>query len=323
VIPETWLDEAAARLEGVIDPTPLLYDDEFNLYLKLENHQKTGSFKVRGAFNKVLSLEPWELERGIVTASAGNHGQGVALAGQQVGARVEVFVSENAVSTKVEAMRTFGAEVHMVPGGYAEAEKNAIAYSMEHRATWISPYNDGQVIAGQGTLGLEILAQVQEPFPVACVVPVGGGGLISGIGAAFQRSAYRIALIGIQSEASAFMQSLFQNGSQDHVIEQESIADGLEGAVEANSITIPMVRKYVDGFELVREDEIARAVATAWYRYNERIEGSAAVALAAAMSHRVAERPAVVVLTGKNIQPEVHAAICERWQENLFRHEEI
>jgi threonine dehydratase len=323
MIPDQWLDEAASRLNGLIDTTPLLYDDEFNLYLKLENRQKTGSFKVRGAFNKVLSLEPWEQERGIVTASAGNHGQGVALAGQKIGIKVEVFVSEHAIPTKVDAMRRLGAEVHLVAGGYAEAERYAQAYAVEHQATWVSPYNDGQVIAGQATLGLEMLAQFHDPHPVACIVPAGGGGLVSGIGAAFQRSPTRIALIAAQSEASSFLCSLYQHGSQDDVVETDSLADGLEGAVEPGSITIPMVRKFVDGFELVTEKEIARAVATAWYRYNERIEGSAAVALAAAMSRRVAERPAVVVLTGGNIQPETHAMLCEEWREHMYRHEEI
>jgi threonine dehydratase len=323
MIVEAWLDEASERLEGYIEETPITYDENHDLYLKWENHQKTGSFKIRGALNKVLALEPVERNRGLVTASAGNHGQSVAFAGNQVGTKVDVFLSDHTVPTKVQAIQALGAEIHTVRGGFPDAEKAAKDFSRIHGSTYISPYNDRQVIAAQGTIGLEVLSQLPENSLCACLVPAGGGGLASGIGVALKRATDRIALIAVQSETSSYLQSLYQHGTQAGVVENASLADGLAGAVEEGSLTIPMVRKYVDGFELVSEDEIARAIATAWYRYNERIEGAAAVALAAAMSRKVAERPALVVISGGNIQPEVHAEICERWKKNLFEPEVV
>ena len=324
MIPPEWLDQAARRLHGQIKETPLTYDPELNLYLKWENRQLTGSFKIRGALNKVLSLESWEKQRGLVTASAGNHGQGVAYAGRLVQARVIVFASGHAVPAKVEAMRELGAEVRLVDGGYEVAERAAQAYATETGSTWISPYNDVQVIVGQGTTGRELIEQIIEQgasvFPRAVIVPVGGGGLISGVGMALQRLDSRPRLIGAQSTASPYFHALYYSGSQTGVIEQESLADGLAGAVEDGSITIPLVRRWADALVLVTEKEIARAIAYTWERFGEKIEGSAGAALAAAMGAGVKERPAAVILSGGNIQPEVHAGICRMQESFSFSH---
>jgi threonine dehydratase len=239
-----------------------------------------------------------------------------------VQARVIVFASSHAVPAKVEAMRELGAEVRLVDGGYEAAELAAQAYASETGSTWISPYNDGQVIAGQATAGVELIEQLIEldapVFPRAVIVPVGGGGLISGVGMALQRLNSRPRLIGAQSTASPFFHALYYNGSQSGVIEQESLADGLAGAVEEGAITIPLVRRWVDALVLVTEKEIARAIAYAWQRFGEKIEGSAGAALAAAMGAAVKERPAVVILSGGNIQPEVHAGICRRQESFSF-----
>lgn len=314
MIPDEWLDQAVERLAGRVERTPLTYDEDNNLFIKWENRQITGSFKIRGALNKILALKPQQKENGLVAASAGNHGQGVALAAGLVGARAIVFASEHAVPSKVRAMQELGAQVRLVAGGYAEAEKAAMQFAVEQHATWISPYNDGQIIAGQGTLGLEIIAQLASRQALTCLVPAGGGGLAAGIGVAIQRFPHRMSLVAVQSEASPFLHAIYQNGSQESIVEQDSIADGLSGPVEAGSLTIPMVRRYVDGFELVSEEEIARAIAYAWRHYREKIEGSAATALAAVLTNKVAERPAVVVITGGNIQPELHQQICESWR---------
>ncbi len=171
MIPYEWLEQADGRISPFIQRTPLTHDAARNLYIKWENQQVTGSFKVRGAFNKALLLEDWECEVGIVAASAGNHGQGVALAGEEVGAVVEIFVSEHAVPAKVEAMRALGAIIHTVPGGYPEAEVAGKDYAETQQKTWVSPYNDGQVIAGQGTIGLELARELQEDVS-AWLVPV-------------------------------------------------------------------------------------------------------------------------------------------------------
>lgn len=312
MIPYEWLEQAESRIAPYIQHTPLTHDAARNLYIKWENRQVTGSFKARGAFNKVLLLEDWECEVGIVAASAGNHGQGVALAGREVGARVEVFVSEHAVPAKVEAMRLFGAIIHLVPGGYPEAEAAGKAYAEEQQKTWVSPYNDGQIIAGQGTIGLELVRELQEDVS-AWLVPVSGGGLLAGIGSSLQKQAQRPRLIGAQAEVAPFMHSLFYTNTQDGIPDLPSLADGLLGEVEHGSVTIPMVKQLVDEIVLVSEDEIARAIAFAWYMYDARLEGAGAVGLAAILSNKVKVRPTVVVVSGGNVQPEVHAEIVERF----------
>jgi threonine dehydratase len=315
MIPQEWLAQAASRLNDRIDKTPLLYDNKNDIYLKCENRQRTGSFKLRGALNKVLSLAEWERQQGIVTASAGNHGQGVALAARETGTQVIVFASQHAVPAKLEAMRTLGAEVRLVGGGYAQAEQAALAFAAHTRLTWVSPYNDGQVIAGQGTLGFELVEQIPAGVSCSVITPVGGGGLISGVGAAIEFTGRKHRLIGVQSEASPFMHSLYKTGSQEYVLETDSLADGLAGMVEPGSITIPMVQKYVQEFVLVTEEEIAQSIAYSWYHYGEKIEGSAAASLAAVLSGKYVKRPAVIILSGGNIQPELHNQICERWRD--------
>ena len=317
MIPPVWITEARRRLAGQIVQTPLTFDPQRNIYLKWENRQKTGSFKIRGALNKVLALERPAIERGLVTASAGSHGQGVAVAARLVGAALTVFVSDHAVPAKLDAMRSLGAELRLVPGSYAEAEQAAIAFAASSGKTYISPYNDEQVIAGQATLWPDLLEQLPDARSLrAVVVPAGGGGLVAGIGAGMQAAhagPQPPLLVAAQSEASAYLYELYQHGSQEHVVERDSLADGLAGAVEPGSITIEMARTLVNRFVLVSEEQIARAIAFAWLRYEEKIEGSAAVALAAVLFGQVPERPAVVIISGGNIQPQVHAAICERW----------
>jgi threonine dehydratase len=312
MIPVEWLNQAVERIAPHIHRTPLSYDSQNDLYLKWENHQITGSFKARGALNKVLSLQDWERQRGLVTASAGNHGQGVAFAGKLCGMRVIVFASEHATPSKVEAMQTLGAEVRLVPGGYGEAEQAGLQYAARSGATWVSAYNDGQVIAGQGTLGLEILEQWKDTRLPTWVVPAGGGGLIAGIGAAIcMASSGGAKLVAVSSDASPFLHGLYHTGSQEGIVELPSLADGLAGPVEPGSITIPLAQKYIDEFVLVTEDEIHNAIAFTWQCYKERIEGSAATALAAVLYGKISARPAIVVLTGGNIQPEVHARIIQ------------
>ncbi|MDP3185356.1 MAG: pyridoxal-phosphate dependent enzyme [Anaerolineales bacterium] len=321
MIPSEWLDQAALRIAPHLRRTLLTNDAGQNIYLKWENQQVTGSFKLRGALNKVLSLEKWEQEAGLVTASAGNHGQGVALAGNLVNAPVTIFASNHAVTSKVEAMRALGAEVRLVEGGYEAAERTAIRYASEHSKTWVSAYNDGQVIAGQGTIGLEIAQELPPQAGMTWVVPVGGGGLLAGIGAALTRYKERPRLVGVQAEASAFMHSLFYRdaqhllGTQENIPDLPTLADGLSGRIEGDSLTIPMLKQFADEIILVSEEEIAHAIAFAWHKYHERIEGSAAVALAPILTGKV-NPPAVVVLSGGNIQSEVHAAICRRYSEH-------
>jgi len=313
MIPHAELDLAAERIAPHILRTPLTHDAARNLYIKWENKQKTGSFKARGALNKILSLTPLERERGLVTASAGNHGQGVALACQLTGARVTCFVSEHAVPVKVNAIRALGAEIMSVPGGYAEAESAGLKYAHQNQKIWVSPYNDELVIAGQGTIGIELVSQNKVLKDSSVYVPVSGGGLIAGIGVAFSRLSHRPRLIGVQPEKARFMHGLFYNNSQGGIPDLPSLADGLTGAVEEGSVTIEMVKTSVDEIVLVSEDEIARAVAFAYREYGETIEPSGAVTLAACLRVEGGSGPRVAVVSGGNIQPEVHARIVAQF----------
>jgi len=316
MLPFEWITRAADRISTHIVRTPLLFDKDLNIYLKFENKQVTGSFKIRGAINKVLSLEPWEREQGLVTASAGNHGQGVALSGKIVGAPVFVFASDHAVQTKVDAMRDFGAEIRFVDGGYGLAEQTAIKFASENNLTFVSPYNDGQIIAGQGTIGLEITDEITIDPDFTWVVPVGGGGLISGIGSVIQHHKISPRLIGVQPEASAFTFSLFHNGNQLNVPDLPTLADGLSGQIQDNSITIPIMKKIIDDIITVTENEIEYGIAYSWFKYHEIIEGSAATALAAVITGKISA-PSVVIISGGNIQPEVHAQICQKYAGKL------
>jgi threonine dehydratase len=274
----------------------------------------TGSFKVRGALNKVLTLEDWERQQGLVTASAGNHGQGVALAARETGAKVNCVCIRTCSASQIGSHA--GAGCRDYPGSPADMQrqKRRFAYAEENQSTWVSPYNDGQVIAGQATLGLELIEQMPLHENYTCLFPVGGGGLIAGIGAAIRLTRTLYSLVGVQSEASPSMYpSIISNRSRS--VRDRQPGGWIGRMVEPGSITIPMVQKYVNGFVLVTEEEIAQAIAYSWYHYGEKIEGSAAAALAAALTGKVAERPAVVVITGGNIQPEIHSQICERWRE--------
>ncbi len=304
MIPYEWILQAAERIAPHVRRTPLTHDAERNWYLKWENRQVTGSFKARGALNKVLSLQAWERQAGLVAASAGNHGQGLALAGQISGAPVEVFVSRTAPSVKLEAMRSLGAQLHLVDGGYAEAEAAGKAYAAAQGKTWVSPYNDGQIVAGQGTAGLELAADLPELASLAVLVPVSGGGLLAGVASALAGSGMRPRLIGVQAERAPFMHHLFYHGSQEGLPDLDSLADGLTGAIEEPSLTLPVIRRLVDDIILVSEADIGRAIAFAWQRYGEKIEGAGAVPLAALLAGMVAP-PAVALVSGGNIQPQL------------------
>ena len=323
MIPTTWLYDAAQRLEGKLIRTPLTHDEERDLYIKWENQQKTGSFKARGALNRAMILEDWEKEMGLVTASAGNHGQGVALAGQILGASVRVFVPKETPPVKIDAMRAMDATVELVDGGYHAAEEAGLAYAKRNDAVWLSPYNDGHVVAGQGTVAHEILDELPEAAEMTWVVPVSGGGLLSGIAAVVREQAQnalrpgsaQARVIGVQVENAAFMHGFFHHGTQYDVVERPTLADGLAGAVEEGAITISLIRKYVDDILLVSEDEVAEAVAFAWHAYGEKIEAAGAVGLAAYLQGKLPETSLVQIISGGNIQPDLHADIIARYEK--------
>jgi threonine dehydratase len=309
-IPDIWFQQALDRIRPHIVTTPLTRDRDRGLFLKWENHQVTGSFKARGALNKVLALEEWERRAGLVAASAGNHGQGVALAAQLTGTTAEIYVPSDAVPAKVDAVRQLGGVLSFIGGGYGDVEAAAKKYAREAGKTFISPYNDAQIIAGQGTIALEVAKQLEAQYGVsardlgAWVLPVGGGGLICGCAAALKTLGVGPTMRGVQPAASAFTFNLFHRGSQAGVEDNPTLADGLSGAIDEESITIPLMREFVDDIATVEEADIERAISLAWSTYGEKLEGSAAAALADALSGKIKDGPWVVVLTGGNIQPQ-------------------
>jgi threonine dehydratase len=307
MIPLADIQATAARIAPHLRPTPLTHDPTLDLWIRWENQQITGSFKPRGALNALLALAPAELARGIVACSAGNHGQGVALAAGLVGAPATVYAAEHASPLKIARMRELKAEVVLVPGDYAAAESAALRAAAASSRRFVSPYNDRWVMAGAGTLGLEL---GRGFTPRTVFVPVGGGGLLAGVGSALRQLDPTIRVIAVQSEASPYLHVEFHGGDMARVIESPSLADGLAGAVEPGSETVPILHQVADDFLLVTEDEIGTAIAYAHARHGQVLEGAGAVALAAVLGGGLSfARPAIALATGGNIDPDKWSAV--------------
>lgn len=295
---------ARRRIAGIAYRTPLERSEHLSaragveVYLKLECWQRTRSFKIRGAYNAVASLTDRARERGLVAASAGNHGQGVALAARLHGVRAEVFVPASAPDRKKMAIRSYGAELREVDGTYDDAEAAALDYAESSGATFVHPYADAAVVAGQGTVGLEILEELPEAREV--VVPVGGGGLIAGIGTAFRAANSRARVIGVQSERTRAMHAALEAGHPVPVPDEPTLADGLAGGVVAESVA--RVREVVDTIELVGEDEIATAIRELFEYDGVVVEGSGATPVALLSRWRPEPPgPVVLVISGGNL----------------------
>ncbi len=280
---------AEARIRPHLLTTPLLPSAGLSsqigspVVLKCENLQHTGSFKARGALSKTLSLSRAELDRGIVTASTGNHGAAVAHAARVVGAEVLVVVPENANPSKLAAIERLGARIHVHGSDSVESEIGARALASERGATFISPYNDPQVIGGQGTLGLELLEQVDRL--AAVYVAVGGGGLASGVAGIVKSLSPSTRVIGCSPAASAVMYHSLKAG---HVLEMPSeptLSDGTAGGVESDAITFDILGRLLDDFVTVDEPHIRRAFLDLIELEHLLVEGSAAMAYAAARAH--------------------------------------
>ena len=309
MIPISEIHAAQRRIAGHVVPTPVAHDERLGAWLKWESRQLTHSFKPRGALNKVLSLDRAGLDRGLIACSAGNHGQGTALAARIAGSRVAVYVPAGAAQIKIDKMLALGAEVIRVPGQYGDAEAAAIIAAREQGRTYVSPYNDPLVMAGAGTIGLEWLAQT--PALDILLIPVGGGGLIAGAGSAAKALRPGIKIIGVQSEASAYLHAEFHRRDMSAVVEVPTLTDGLAGSIEPGSATIGLIHEVADDVLLVTEEEIERAIAYAFQRHGEVVEGSAAVVLAAALAGRVAPAGEIgLLITGGNIDAAAHARIC-------------
>src|ERR1051326_2350385 len=290
-----------ALIQPHIRLTPIVPSELPGIFLKLENLQYTHAFKVRGAFAHVLELVGRGEKGGLLTVSAGSHGQAVARAAATFKLPCLVVVPGNAPKTKIEAIRGYGAELRIEGTNYDEAEAWTLrkAHDTQEYA-FVSPYNDRLVVLGQGSLGFEIVEQLPEVTTI--IVPIGGGGLPAGIAAVVKQIRPQTRVIGVQTEASAAIYHSLKAGRSGTVIIRPSIADGIAGNIDLRTITFPLIQKYVDEVVLVSEEEIKAAIYDLLYREKLLAEGSAAAAYAAASFHKIPiTGPAVAVITGGNI----------------------
>ena len=270
------------------------------VYLKLENWQKTGSFKLRGALNRILNLSDEERAKGVITASAGNHGLGVAYASQLLGIRARVILPVSASPTKVHMLHHFGVDVIQAGRDYDECEDVSHRIEQDCGLTFVHGFEDSRIISGQGTVAVEILNEL--PNAEIIIVPVGGGGLISGIAITAKKHKPNIRIIGVQSSASpAMYRALKANQAIESPI-HETIADGLAGRLVSPSI-LNTIKHYVDDLVLVDEADIFKAIVFLLQQNHVLVEGAAAVGVAALLSQKinVEEKKCAVVLTGRNI----------------------
>lgn len=307
---------ARRRLQGRVRRTPLeraAWLSEIagcDVYLKLECWQRTGSFKLRGATNAVRAIGAELRGRAIVTASAGNHGLAVALAAKEAGARAGIWVPETSPETKQARIRALGAELRRTPGTYDDALAAALAYAEETGAYFLHAFDDPHVVAGQGTVALEILEEL--PGVREVVVPVGGGGLIAGVGLALRAiGGPDIAVLGVQSENTSTMYESFRAGRVVEPVTGPTLADGLAGGIEEGSFR--RARAVTDELTLVTEASIPRAICALYEHLGIVAEGSGAVGVAAILEGRVRPRgPAAVVVSGGNIDGHVLAELLMR-----------
>jgi threonine dehydratase len=275
------------------------------VWLKLENLQLSGSFKLRGVINTILSLSPADSRRLLVAASTGNHGAAFAHAVSLFGLRGKLFMPRTAARVKVEALRATGIALEVVGDDCVEAEMSAASFARENDAVWISPYNDPEVVAGQGTVAAELVEQLED-FDVV-LVPVGGGGLISGIARHLKAIDRSIEVIGCQPSNSCVMYESIRAGEIVSVESLPTLSDATAGGIEAGSITFDLCRRFVDDFILVGEDEIFDAMKFLYDHETMAVEGGGALPAAAAMANRdrFAGRKVVLVISGGRVDEKI------------------
>ncbi len=281
------------------------------IYLKLENLQRTGAFKERGALNRLLLLSEAERARGVIAASAGNHAQGVAFHAARLGIRARIVMPQPTPLVKISATRGFGADVMLHGANYDDAFAEATRLCAEMNLVFIHPFDDEEVIAGQGTLGLEVMEQV--PQVEAIVVPVGGGGLIGGVACAVKEARPDVRIIGVQTERLASMVRAVEHGSPVTLPAQATIADGI-AVRRAGDRTLPLVQRYVDEMVTVDEEEISSAILVLLEKEKTLAEGAGAAALAALLHGKTSLRTekTVALVCGGNIDVTLLSRIIER-----------
>lgn len=306
---------ASNVLREVVRKTDMVYAPKLkpgvDLYLKTENLQLTGSFKVRGAYYKMSRLTEEEKAHGVVACSAGNHAQGVALAAQKSGIKATICLPDGAPISKIEATKSYGADVCLVEGVYDDAYQKALSLRDECGYTFIHPFNDEDVIAGQGTIALEI--EDQLPNLDAVIVPIGGGGLISGIAFAMKAINPNVKVYGVQAAGAPSMFNSVRDGKIEELSGVSTIADGI-AVKKPGDLTYEICSKYVDGIVTVTEDEIAAAILALMEQHKLVTEGAGAVAVAAAMFGKldIEGKKVVCLLSGGNIDVTILSRVIER-----------
>lgn len=312
------IQAARAAIRGVAANTPCLRSLVFSTelggdtYFKYETLQPTGSFKVRGAYNKIRSLSASEVAKGVITASAGNHAQGVALAGRLVGAPVTVVMPVITPLVKIASTERLGGRVVLAGESFDDAYDEAMRRCRAEGMTFVHPFDDPQVIAGQGTIGLEVLEQV--PQAEAVVVPVGGGGLIAGIATAIKETRPAVRVYGVQTEAAPALAESFRAGRLVERAGERSVADGI-AVKRPGELPFAHIQRYVDGIETVGEEQIRAAVVDLLEMGKTVAEGAAAAVLAALRAERfpgLRGGSAVLILSGANIDVHLLSRIIER-----------
>ena len=292
-------------------PSPKLNPACKNVYLKTENLQLTGSFKVRGAGYMISQLSEEEKARGVIACSAGNHAQGVALAAQKYGIKSIICLPEGAPISKVEATKSYGAEVVMVKGVYDDAYNHALKLRDEMGYTFVHPFDDENVIAGQGTIGLELLNQCVDLDAV--IVPIGGGGLISGIAYAIKQLSPHVKVYGVQAAGAPSMKNSVADGKIERLNSVSTIADGI-AVKQPGENTFRFCTEYVDGIVTVTEDEISSAILALIEQHKMIAEGAGAVAVAAAMFNKlpIEGKNVACIVSGGNIDVTILSRVMER-----------
>lgn len=301
---------ASQRIAGHVRETPLEYSDYFSektgarVWLKLENQQLTGSFKIRGAFNKLLTMDQGALANGAVAASSGNHGAAVATAMRDLGVNGIVFVPEHTSTAKVDAIRRAGAEVRFYGTDGLDTEDYAREFASDNQMAYLSPYNDWAVVQGQGSCGFEVLRQ--QPDIDAVFVAVGGGGLIGGMASILKATRPTLQVVSCQPAASAVMTESVRAGEILDLPSDATLSDGTAGGIESDSITFDLCRRLVDRYEVVSEEAIAEAMREFVDAHHQLIEGAAGVAIAGMLqaASDFADKNIVVVVCGGNISRE-------------------
>ncbi|AKG73669.1 threonine dehydratase [Salinicoccus halodurans] len=297
--------DAWKRLDHVVHQTPIRTSATTNLrtgkniYFKMENQQKTGAFKFRGASYKLMRLSRSELDRGVITASAGNHAQGLALAAYKLGVKATIYMAEATPEAKVQATRGYGAEVILTGESFQEAYEASLKQQERCGATYVHPFDDYDIMAGQGTVALELLQQENRIDTI--VVPIGGGGLISGIAVAAKSVNPDIKVIGVQAAAAPAMHTAYHRGVIQKLDKVSTIAEGI-AVKQPGEKTLPFIKNYVDDVITVSEEEIADAMVNMLERGKSLVEGAGASAFAGLLSHndQISSRHCGVIVSGGN-----------------------